>query len=203
MSNAQHLAKTGEWYTNPDVLIPVRETFQGQIDLDPFSSAKANTIVRALEFWTSSDFPLLRPWGDRRGIFVNPPGTCEIINGIYIGCNRSVKTESGGTRKCTCGLPKKILQKCVTESVTYHTDLIYLAYSVNQLRHLSNIEIPKALGLTVAIPPKRIAYLDSETLKPVGGTPCDSAFICMSRSANAHTRFDKAFEATGALCYSR
>jgi len=200
MSNAQHLSATGEWYTNPTALVPVLETFQGQIDLDPFSSAKANTIVKAVLFWTSIDFPLLRSWYGR--VFVNPPGTCEIVNGVYIGCNRSVKTETGGTRKCTCGLPKRILQKCVTQSAI-GTEIVYLAYSVNQLRHLSNIKIPAGLQLTIAIPPKRIAYLDSETLKPVAGTPCDSAFICMSKNANTHTRFDKAFEATGALCYSR
>jgi phage N-6-adenine-methyltransferase len=59
-----------EWYTPAQYIEAVREVLGG-IDLDPASSAQANSVVRASEFFSKDDDGLARDWRGR--IFLNPP----------------------------------------------------------------------------------------------------------------------------------
>jgi hypothetical protein len=70
---ARHSAATPEHYTPPWIVEGARRTMGG-IDLDPFSCATANGIVRAARFYSlaAGEDGFTMPWHGRA--FVNPPG---------------------------------------------------------------------------------------------------------------------------------
>lgn len=194
--NAQHSSETGEWYTPPKYVEAVRRTHQGVIDLDPCSNVKANSIVKARGFFTADDDSLGVSWSAYNyTAFVNPPGTCsKDENDHYSVC--------GNEKKCSCGLPKRFLFKSI-EQADLGLHVIYLAYSVNQLRHLTNLLKGSTISVSVAIPPDRIAYISPETMQPVKGNACDSAFFCLSRFSCHHDRFRESFLDLGCETYKR
>ena len=59
-----------EWYTPPEHIEAARELL-GVIDLDPASSAKAQTVVKAAKFYTLADDGLKHNWHGR--VWLNPP----------------------------------------------------------------------------------------------------------------------------------
>jgi hypothetical protein len=65
-----HLAESAEWYS-PRAFTEAAHEVMGGIDLDPASSAIANTVVRAERFYTETDDGLTKPWEGR--IWLNPP----------------------------------------------------------------------------------------------------------------------------------
>lgn len=65
-----HQSGDVEWYS-PREVVDVARTVLGAIDLDPASSAVANTVVQAAQFYTSEDNGLEQPWSGR--VFLNPP----------------------------------------------------------------------------------------------------------------------------------
>lgn len=67
---ANYSSESNEWYTPSKYIAAVREVL-GDIDLDPASSAQANSTVRAKEIFTQEDDGLARDWFGR--VFVNPP----------------------------------------------------------------------------------------------------------------------------------
>lgn len=74
--NVQHLSKSVEAYTPPEVVEAARATMGG-IDLDPASCALANTVVRATRYLDCAGLDL--PWCELgtdkpRRVFLNPPG---------------------------------------------------------------------------------------------------------------------------------
>ena len=74
---AQHLAKSVEHYTPPEITGRMREVFGGDIDLDPMSCAQANQLVRAKVFFSESG--LSSPWSGN--VWLNPPGKSIKIAG--------------------------------------------------------------------------------------------------------------------------
>lgn len=195
--NNQHLSETGEWYTPPRWIEAARRAL-GSIDLDPCSSRKANEcIVTAGTFLRAAHEPLQLSWHQRTDIktaFVNPPGACQKVGPLYSVC--------GNRNRCSCALPRDFMAKSMIEA--YHgMNIIYLAYSVNQLRQITRLIPPMALGISIAIPKDRIPYIDPSTMEPVKGTNCDSAFVCFSMQEDMHDRFFKAFGPEGCEVFRR
>jgi hypothetical protein len=80
VSEFTHSSESNEHYTPPEIVEAARKLLGG-IDLDPFSCALANTVVKATEYFHVGGFE--RPWRTTTGpggpsraarVFVNPPG---------------------------------------------------------------------------------------------------------------------------------
>lgn len=83
-SNATKKRDSDSWYTPPEYLDSVR-TVLGRIDLDPFSSEKANEIVCADNIFTLENSAFEHDWniGKDLKVFMNPPYSAGL-------CGRSV-----------------------------------------------------------------------------------------------------------------
>ena len=68
---------TDDWYTPTPYLDSVRGTLGG-INLDPFSSAHANELVKADRFYTEADNAFVQSW-EAVSVFMNPPYTGSIV----------------------------------------------------------------------------------------------------------------------------
>lgn len=65
-----------EWYT-PQSIIDLVYSVMGHIDIDVASSAKANEVVRADEYFSAENNGLEHHWHGK--IFMNPPYSAELI----------------------------------------------------------------------------------------------------------------------------
>ena len=198
MANAQHSAESGEWYTPPEWVECVRSAL-GSIEFDPCTSEKANEVVKATRWSMDSLGGYPDCWARHPTIFVNPPGSCPKAEGGLLGDYFSV---CGNKTRCSCKLPKQFMEHSVAAAAK-GSDVIYLAYSVNQLRTLANMEIPSNVNVTIALPKERIAYLDPETMEPQRGTNCDSAFIHFSKDPLRGRWFEAQFRLKGCLVLGR
>mgnify|MGYP000527561636 CR=1 FL=1 len=195
--NVQHMASKGEWYTPQKWIELVRKAL-GHIGLDPCSSAAANAVVGARMYLDHLSCSLSQPWHLlAHTAFVNPPGSCVKIGGVFSVCGRGDPNRT----RCSCKLPRRFLAKTLSEAAL-GLDSVFLAFSVNQLRQLSNIPWPAGVSVSIAIPPDRIPYLDSETLEPVKGTGFDSAFVCVSTNSELHAKFSYVFSGAGCAVYT-
>lgn len=74
-----HVARnTGEseWYTPPEYIAAATEVL-GEIDLDPASCERANTIVKAKQFYSIENDGLTKEWKGK--VWMNPPYSAQLI----------------------------------------------------------------------------------------------------------------------------
>jgi phage N-6-adenine-methyltransferase len=74
--HVSHNSGNNEWYT-PEEYIEAARTVMGVIDLDPASSAQANSVIKAESIYTIEDDGLSQDWCGN--IWLNPPYASELI----------------------------------------------------------------------------------------------------------------------------
>ena len=97
---ANYSSESVEWYTPGKYLEAVREVL-GEIDLDPASSAQANSTVSATEIFTEEDDGLSRQWYGN--VFMNPPYGKTEKGGSLAGafCQKAVhEFDAGNISAC-------------------------------------------------------------------------------------------------------
>lgn len=100
--NPRHLSLTTEHYTPPDIIAAARTSLVA-IDLDPASSARGNTVVKAKKFFTAEDNGFLQAWPGR--VFLNcPGGKCDVRGVTVVSVDKSKRA---GKSEWTCDLVGK------------------------------------------------------------------------------------------------
>ncbi len=176
-----------DWGTPPAITAAAR-LFQGRIDLDPASSESRNAVVGAAAWLglphVDPEIGIPCDWGTARHIFINPPGgkhgkisLAEIFWEAL--CAHVEETESGS--------------------------FVWVAYNINQLQTLQQVNADLMRACCVCIPDLRVKYLDKGG-KPVAGTPSASAVLGfawgekVSGAAVGYCeRFEIAFSPIGAV----
>lgn len=193
VKNVKHSKGDPNWIT-PGEGQPIdyvgrsRRALGGVIDLDPYSSDIANTIVKANRYFTEKDDGHAQPW-DSDAILVNPPGL-QVAN-AWVKLRKEVS--EGRARK-----------------------VIWIGFSVEQLNLLADphgewdgdenewrpwnedYRLSRGyyhpLDFSVLIVRKRIDFLKEETLKK-GGRPSHGNYIV--GIGMPHSQFSEAFHDLG------
>jgi hypothetical protein len=210
-----HSAASVEHYTPPEYVEAARETLGG-ITLDPASSKRAQSVVKADTYFTAKENGFLRPWYGR--VFLNPPGgRCDKDGHLVI-------IKSGATEGCrvtgACGLPpghghvgvtssaKVWWQKLMREVASLNvTSAIFVGFSLEILQTTQELALGadgepllSCLAYPIAIPRSRVDYYVERpdgTLGPEGQPTHASFFVCVSEDPATIDRFWKAFSKFG------
>ncbi|HEY1959552.1 MAG TPA: hypothetical protein VGH28_28270 [Polyangiaceae bacterium] len=178
----QHSSKSSEYIT-PPLIIGATKAVMGDIDFDPASSARANTVVGAKTFLTAEDDGLTRPWLGR--VFVNPPGG-------KVG-NRS--------------LAQMFYWKAVREWLAFRAaSVVFVGFTLEILRlSQGDGSLPSALNFPMCVPAERTKFFVDQhgTLVPMSSPTHANVIIFMPATGDLeeHERFTKAFSAIGDLVF--
>lgn len=171
-ANVRHSHETVEHYTPMWLVEAARQTFDGEIDLDPATSIKANE-GRISAKWIITEMSaidglsgLTEPWNYRgsRRVFVNPPGS------------RVKGQRMGG---------QALWWKKACEELRNVEAIIFVSFSVELLQTVQQSgALNHPLDFTICFPRSRVKY-DSPTptgeLAPGNSPPHSSMIICMSK----------------------
>jgi phage N-6-adenine-methyltransferase len=119
MASGAHVGQaTGEneWYT-PAEYIAAARAVMGGVDLDPASTAAANKVIGATEFYGIADDSLAQPWYGR--IWLNPPYAQPLIEDF---CEHLVDEYAAGHIIAAC-----VLVNNATETAWFQTLLEFAA----------------------------------------------------------------------------
>ncbi len=189
--NPLHSNRSAEWWTPRDYADAAHEVMGG-IDLDPFSCAEANQVIRALLYFDKSDDGLAHPWSGN--VFVNPPGgVTEKVKDPVTGREKRVRIEPS--------LVRPAWERLVRETEAGNVmQAIWIGYSLEQLQTLqSSPRCP--LDYSICFPAARIPF-DSDQGKSTGPTHANYVSFLLSERhplghAAAKRRFLQAFSRFG------
>lgn len=71
---------SNSWFTPSQYIEAVRETLNGEIELDPFSSSSANKVVKAKKYYTEREDAFSQNW-QAKTLFMNPPYSGKLCAG--------------------------------------------------------------------------------------------------------------------------
>lgn len=150
-TNPQHSAVQPSWKTPIEVIESARR-IMGTIDTDPATSVSANKVVLAKHIYTPSNDGLAESAGWFGNVFLNPPG--RQWKAFLLKLNDQM--EKGHAHQC-----------------------FYLGFSLEQLRNVTSSEWDfYAKEVLLAVPHKRIRFIDPDTDRP-GGSPTHGNFFLM------------------------
>jgi hypothetical protein len=141
---AQHSSLTNEHYSPPELCNLARAVFDGPIHLDPFSSLRANRLVRAEEYYTERDNGFALPW--RGNVWVNAPGG-------------SVRAPDGRKASQPALAWAYLSSQHEAGSVK---QACFLAFNLELFRHAQAWPVRQPFDHSVCIFRHRIAYCDQE-----------------------------------------
>jgi hypothetical protein len=202
VSEFKHSSETNEHYTPPEIVEAAR-TVMGAIDLDPFSCAKANEVVKAEEYFDRNGFE--REWlrfmqtgpneGDTRfpsRVFCNPPGGKL--------SRKDLSAVSGGP-----GLSSSAVAwaKLVHEYELGHVEqAVFICFNLELLRTSQLFEgVRHVLEFPICVPRKRLRFWGEST--PIGkGQPQHPnaiVFLPNRDDGDSIVRFTREFAQFGAV----
>ena len=148
------MAGSIEQYT-PELYIEMVREVLGEIDLDPASCDKAQTIVKATHFYTEEYDAMHYKWKGR--VFLNPPysrgAIDQFIDKLIEGCNSF------------SGVYEYITLTNLASSPKWAQKLITLADSI-------------------CFPDHRIAFIQEDTMQPKKGNNRDQMFTYCGHNKN-------------------
>lgn len=191
--NPHHIASSGERYTPVKIIEAARKTMR-TIDLDPASCAKANTIVKATEYYSpekgQDGLDQYLVWSGNN-IFINPPGSCPKEDGIFSVC--------GNKKKCSCGLVGKFWDRVLFEHKFKSKNFIWIGFTMNQLQSLQKREMLSGpTSFPMCIPDERICFLD-ENLEEMTQPSHANYISCITKDLSMIKRFIKNFRGYGEI----
>lgn len=194
--NPHHIASSGERYT-PEYIVKAVKRVYGTIQLDPASCSEANKIVKAYEYYSPEDGKdgLQLPWNiwnapGGNTIFLNPPGSCPKVNGVFSVCDNQ--------KRCSCGLVGKFWNKAIEESKKPDVHIMWLGFTMNQLQSLQNRNIPGPTQFPICFLKNRIPFLD-ENLKEMNQPSHANYVTLLTKDLNLIARFCESFEDLGTV----
>lgn len=209
MPNAKHSSETNEHFSPPDIVEAAREALK-VIELDPASSEKANTIVKAKNIISLPRNGLLERWYGR--VFINPPG------GLVDDQGRPVIRKANGKEGCTvtgeCGLPPEHTHSGVTSSSVawwrklarswFEGDVeaaVFLAFSIEFVQTSQDEDqLVSPLDCAACYPRDRIRFLrekDGELVVGASPTHASCLFYLPARWDLKGEHFKRAFSKIG------
>lgn len=180
--NPRHSSSKENWGTPPWITAAVRIALGG-IDLDPASSAEANKVVQARQYFTKGDDGLTRIWRlnsqEPHGVnvFLNPPGG---------------KTDNGKS-KVKLWWQKMMVQR----EGPYFAHGLFLSFSIEACQ-VTQLDCEYSLlDFPTCFFKRRVDYIDPITGKAVKGNTHSSCITYVPGSLNETHRFWETFENFG------
>jgi hypothetical protein len=151
-ANARHLKEDPNWITpgagqRVDLVGRIRECLGGEIELDPYSSPIANTVVGASRFFTAKEDGHEQLW-ESPAVMVNHPG------------GHTVRAWQKACVEFTAGRARQI---------------IWVGFSIEQLNLLADQKL-HPLDYSVLITRNRIDFIKEATLQK-GGRPSHGNYL--------------------------
>lgn len=186
-SIAQHSSVSNEHYT-PRLVVAAARRVMGAIDLDPFSCAAANDVVRASRYLSSNGFEA--DWHGPR-VFVNPPGGKLD--------RKSLKPTKGGPSWSSAGLAWAKL--CHEHALGRVEQAVFVGFNLEVIRHSQNADLVGAGSVPMTefplcFPKERLAFWNADTDEDDSAPTCANviAYIGENRAG-----FREAFSLLGAV----